>query len=359
MSTVPPPEVGSLEGVATKPRSRSTTPPFPVTGRQKAAIFLVALGSELSAEVMKHLREDEIEELTYQIANLQRVSTEQRDLIFREALQILLAHHYVSQGGITYAQEVLERALGPQRAQEIIARLSAALQVSPFDDLRRMDPLQLVSLIQNEHPQTIALILAYLRPHQAAVVLSSLPAELQVDVAMRLAVMDRTTPEVVREVENALAQKVAALPAQEYTAVGGVKALVDIINNTDRGTEKTILEALEAQNPELAQEVKKLMFVFEDLLNLDDRAIQQVLRAVDSKDLALAMKGASPELRQKIFSNMSQRAAEMLKEDMEFMGPVRRRDVEEAQQRIVNVVRKLEESGDIVIARGGAEELVI
>ncbi|MDR5702526.1 MAG: flagellar motor switch protein FliG, partial [Armatimonadota bacterium] len=172
MSTVPPPEVGSLEGVATKPRSRSTTPPFPVTGRQKAAIFLVALGSELSAEVMKHLREDEIEELTYQIANLQRVSTEQRDSIFREALQILLAHHYVSQGGITYAQEVLERALGPQRAQEIIARLSAALQVSPFDDLRRMDPLQLVSLIQNEHPQTIALILAYLRPHQAAVVLS-------------------------------------------------------------------------------------------------------------------------------------------------------------------------------------------
>jgi len=330
-----------------------------ITGRQKAAMLLVSLGPDLAASVLRHLGEEEIEALTFEIANLPQVTAQEREEVVQECYQMALAREYVSLGGLQYARELLERSVGPQRAAEILERLTTSLQISPFDAFRRMDPAQLASLLQQEHPQTIALVVAYLKPAQAAAVLASLPRELQVEVAMRVAVMDRTTPETIREVEAALESKLVNLPTQEFTAVGGVQALVSIINESDRATERVILEALEERDPDLASQVKKLMFVFEDLLSLDDRSVQLVLRNVDSKDLAMALKGASEELREKIFRNMSQRAAEALREDLQLMGPVRRRDVEEAQGRIVGVVRQLEESGQIVIARGGQEDVLL
>ncbi len=330
-----------------------------LSGRQKAAMLLVSLGPEAAANVLRHLGDEEIEALTFEIANLQRVGPEEQEGVIQECYQLALARDYISVGGLQYARELLERSLGPQRAAKILERLTSSLQITPFDAFRRMDPAQLASLLQQEHPQTIALVVAYLKPAQAAAVLACLPRELQVEVAQRIAVMDRTTPETIQEVEAALESKLTSLPTQEFTAVGGVQALVSIINQSDRATERTILEALEERDPELTAQVKKLMFVFEDLLSLDDRSIQIVLRNVDGKDLALALKGASDELREKIFRNMSQRAAEALREDLQLMGPVRRRDVEEAQGRIVSVVRQLEESGAIVLARGGQEEILV
>lgn len=329
-----------------------------IAGRQKAAVLLVSLGTELSSAILRHLGEEEIELVALEIANLPKVSPSEREEVIAEFYQTALAREYVTHGGISYARDVLERAIGSERAGEILDRLSNSLQISPFDAFRRMDPLQLASLLQQEHPQTIALVMAYLKPQQGAALLTSLPAALQAEVALRVALMDRTTPETIREVEAALESKLASLPTQEYTTVGGVKALVAIINESDRSTEKAVLESLEAQNPELAGEVKKLMFVFEDLLSLDDRSIQLVLRSVDSKDLALAIKGASEDLKAAIYRNMSQRAAEALKEEVQLMGPVRVRDVEEAQGRIVTVVRSLEDSGQIIVARGGQEELI-
>ncbi|MBI4277484.1 MAG: flagellar motor switch protein FliG [Armatimonadetes bacterium] len=330
-----------------------------ITGRQKAAMLIVALGTELASTIMKHLKDEEIEALTFEIANVPHVAPEDRQEVITEAYQIALAREAVTTGGAGYARQVLERSVGKQRASEILDRLSITMQVGPFDALRRVDPLQLASLLQQEHPQTIALVLAHLKPEQAAAVLAALPAALQVEVAIRVAVMDRTAPETIREVEAALETKLTSLPTQEYTSKGGVTALVEIINQSDRTTEKTILEALQTQSPDLADQVKKLMFVFEDLLSLDDRSIQLILRTVDSKDLSLAMKGASEELKAAIYRNMSQRAAEALKEDLQLMGPVRVRDVEEAQGRIVMAVRQLEESGQIIISRGGQEELIV
>lgn len=321
-------------------------------------MLLVSLGPDLASQVMRHLSEEEIEQLALEIVNLPQVTAEEQEEVINEFYQIALAREYISTGGITYARDLLERTMGTHRANEILERLTSSLQISPFDAFRRMDPLQLASLLQQEHPQTIALVMAYLKPQQGAALLCALPEEMQAEVAMRVAVMDRTTPETIREVEAALESKLAGLPTQEFTTVGGVKALVAIINESDRSTEKAILEAMEAQNPDLASEVKKLMFVFEDLLTLDDRALQLVLRSVESKDLAMAIKGASEELRAALYRNMSQRAAEALKEEVELMGAVRVRDVEEAQGRIVTVVRNLEESGQIIIARGGQEELI-
>lgn len=330
-----------------------------LTGRQKAANFLIFLGPERSAEIFKHMKEDEIEQLTLEIANVRQVSTEKADDIYREFFEMCVASQYIGQGGITYAKEILERAYGQEKTIEIISRISASLQVRPFDFMRKTEPSQLLNFIQSEHPQTIALILAYLDPEKASTILSALPPERQSDVAKRIAIMDTTSPEVIKEVERVLERKLSSLGPQELTAAGGIKSLVEIINRVDRGTEKTIMEALEVQDPELAEEIKKLMFVFEDIVMIDDRSVQRVLREVESQDLALALKGASNEVAQKIFKNMSQRAGEMLREDIEFMGPVRLRDVEEAQQRIVNIIRRLEETGEIVVARGGGDEIIV
>lgn len=329
------------------------------TGIQKAAILLIALGPERSADIFKHLKEDEIEELTLEIANTRSVSPQVKDDVLNEFYQICLAQQYIAEGGIGYAKELLDKALGEDRAKEVITKLTASLQVRPFEFVRKTDPSQLLNFIQDEHPQTIAMILSYLTSAQAALVIGALPPEKQADVAKRIAMMDRTSPDVIKEVERVLEKKLSSLVNQDYTIVGGVDAIVNILNTVDRTTEKHIMESLEIEEPELADEIRKKMFVFEDILLLDDRAIQRVLRDVDNADLGVALKAANEEVQNVIFKNLSKRLAAMIKEDMEFMGPVRMKDVEEAQQKVVSVIRKLEDSGEIVISRGGGDEIVV
>lgn len=330
-----------------------------LSGRQKAANFLIFLGPEKSAQIFKHMSEEEIEQLTLEIANISHIPSDRMDDIFREFFEMCLARHFIGQGGIAYAKEILQKAYGEEKTMQIISRISASLQVRPFDFMRKTEAAHLLNFIQGEHPQTIALILAYLEPDKASSILGALPPERQAEVAKRIAIMDTTSPEVIKEVENVLERKLSSIGPQELTSAGGVKSVVQILNLVDRGTEKTIMEALEVQDPELAEQIKKLMFVFEDIVTIDDRSIQRFLRDVESQDLALALKGSSIEVANKVFGNMSTRAADMLKEDIEFMGPVRLRDVEEAQQRIVNVIRRLEETGEIVVARGGGDEIIV
>ena len=329
------------------------------TGIQKAAILLIALGPERSADIFKHLKEDEIEELTLEISNTRSVSPQVKEDVLNEFYQICLAQQYIAEGGIGYAKELLDKALGEDRAKEVITKLTASLQVRPFEFVRKTDPSQLLNFIQDEHPQTIAMILSYLTSAQAALVIGALPPEKQADVAKRIAMMDRTSPDVIKEVERVLEKKLSSLVNQDYTIVGGVDAIVNILNTVDRTTEKHIMESLEIEEPELADEIRKKMFVFEDILLLDDRAIQRVLRDVDNADLGVALKAANEEVQNVIFKNLSKRLAAMIKEDMEFMGPVRMKDVEEAQQKVVSVIRKLEDSGEIVISRGGGDEIVV
>ena len=329
------------------------------TGIQKAAILLIALGPERSADIFKHLKEDEIEELTLEIANTRSVSPQVKEDVLNEFYQICLAQQYIAEGGIGYAKELLDKALGEEKAQEVITKLTASLQVRPFEFVRKTDPSQLLNFIQDEHPQTIAMILSYLTSAQAALVIGALPPEKQADVAKRIAMMDRTSPDVIKEVERVLEKKLSSLVNQDYTIVGGVDAIVNILNTVDRTTEKHLMESLEIEEPELADEIRKKMFVFEDILLLDDRAIQRVLRDVDNADLGVALKAANEEVQNVIFKNLSKRLAAMIKEDMEFMGPVRMKDVEEAQQKVVSVIRKLEDSGEIVISRGGGDEIVV
>lgn len=329
-----------------------------ISGIQKAAILMIALGPEKSALIVQHLSEAEIDQLTLEMANVHKISSEQRNIVVDEFHQMCIANDYIAQGGIDYARDVLERALGEQRAFDIISRLSSSLKMRPFDLVRRTDPKQLLSFIQGEHPQTIALIMTHLPADKAATLLSSLPHEKQADITRRIALMGRTSPDVLKEIEKILERKISSLAPADYTTSGGIQSVVDILNRSDPSTLKVVMDALELDDPELAEQVKRQMFVFEDIVMLDDRGIQLVLREVDSKDLALAIKGSNPEVGQKIMGNMSVRASQMLKEDIEFMGPVRLRDVEDAQQRIVKVIRRLEESGAIVISRGGGDEII-
>ncbi|MBQ7147142.1 MAG: flagellar motor switch protein FliG [Pseudobutyrivibrio sp.] len=330
-----------------------------MNGVQKAAILLIALGPEKSAQIFKHLKEEEIEELTLEIANTRSISPTVKEEVIEEFYQVCLAQQYIAEGGITYAKELLEKALGDDKAQDVITKLTASLQVRPFEFIRKTEPSQVLNFIQEEHPQTIAMILSYLSAGQASLIIGALPPEKQADVAKRIALMDRTSPEVIKEVERVLERKLSSLINQDYTIAGGVDAVVNILNTVDRGTEKRIMESLEIEEPELAEEIRKKMFVFEDILLLDDRAIQRVLRDVDNSDLGVALKGANEEVQSAIFKNLSSRLASMIKEDMEFMGPVRMKDVEEAQQKIVGIIRKLEDSAEIVISRGGSDELVV
>ncbi|AJY77900.1 flagellar motor switch protein FliG [Paenibacillus beijingensis] len=330
-----------------------------LSGRQKAAILLITLGPEVSAQIFKHLQEEEIEQLTLEIANVRKVDGTERDTIMNEFHQICLAQEYISQGGIAYAKDILEKALGHEKALEVISRLTATLQVRPFDFARKAEPTQILNFIQNENAQTIALVLSYLQPDQSSQILSSLPQEKQAEVARRIALMDSTSPEIISHVERVLEQKLSATVTQDYTNAGGIDAIVQILNGVDRGTERTILDSLEIQDPELAEEIKKRMFVFEDIVNIDNRSIQRIIRDVENADLQLALKVASEEVREAIFRNMSKRMAETFKEEMEFMGPVRLRDVEEAQTRIVATIRRLEESGEIIIARGGGDDIIV
>ncbi|MDO3410703.1 flagellar motor switch protein FliG [Saccharibacillus sp. CPCC 101409] len=330
-----------------------------LSGRQKAAILLISLGPEVSAQIFKHLRDEEIEQLTLEIANVRKVDSSEKDTVLAEFHQICLAQEYISQGGINYAKEILQKALGEQKALEVINRLTATLQVRPFDFARKADPGQILNFIQNENPQTIALVLSYLQFEQASTILSSLPQDKQAEVARRIAMMDSTSPEVIAQVERVLEQKLSSTVTQDFATAGGIESIVSILNGVDRGTERTILDSLEIQDPELAEEIKKRMFVFEDIVNIDDRSIQRIIRDLENADLQLALKVASEEVREVVFKNMSKRMAETFREEMEFMGPVRLRDVEEAQTRIVTIIRKLEEAGEIIIARGGGDDIIV
>lgn len=330
-----------------------------IDGKRKAAILMVALGPEKAAQVMKHLDEDVVEQIVVEIAGIGKVSPEERKQVLEEFMSLVKAKEMIAEGGLEYARKVLEKAFGPERARKIIERLMANLQVKPFSFIKNADPIQLVNFLQNEHPQTIAVVLSYLEPTLAAQILGALPDNLQVEVLKRVALLERTSPEIVREIEKNLEKKLAGFVSQTYSKVGGIDTAAEIMNNMDRSTEKKIMDRMMQESPELAEEIRRRMFVFEDILKLDDRSVQLVLREVDMRDLALALKGASDELKEKIMKNMSKRAAALLKDEMEYMGPVRLKDVEEAQQKIINVIRRLEEAGEIVIARGGGEELIM
>ena len=330
-----------------------------LSNRQKAAVMLMVLGPDVSGNVMRHIEEEHIEQLTLELARLDKISPEQREQVIAEFYESAVAQDFIAEGGVSQARQVLESAFGGDRAEEILNRIVAAMQVVPFEFLKKADPGQVLSFIQDEHPQTIALILAYMPVNNAAMILTKLPSDLRGDVAARIAMMEQTPPEVIRRVEQVLEKKVSSILSQEMTQAGGPKALVDLLNRVDRSTERLILENLGDNSPELAETVKNMMFVFEDIVQLDDRAIQAILREVDMKELATALKGVGVEVQEKIFKNMSERATSMLKEDMEFMGPVRLRVVEETQQKVVTVIRRLEEAGEIVIGRSGEEEVLV
>lgn len=330
-----------------------------MNSREKAAILMISLGPEVAASVYKHLSEEEMEWLTLQISSMKRVDPEDKLVVLDEFHELAMAQNYITQGGIGFAKSVLEKALGEEKAMELIYRLTSTLQVRPFEFARKADPKQLLNFIQNEHPQTIALVLAHLDPAKSGQILSELPAEAQSDVARRIATMDRMNPEIISEVEQILEQNLSQAGMQDFAQSGGIEAVVQVLNGVDRTTERTILDTLEIQDPELAEEIKKRMFVFEDIVTLDARAIQRIIREVSNEDLLLALKVSSDDVKDMVYRNMSQRMVESFKEDMEFMGPVRLRDVEEAQSRIVGIIRRLEDMGEIVVARGGGDDIVV
>ena len=330
-----------------------------LSGREKAAILLIALGKEYSSKIFRHLKDDEIEQLTLDITNVRRVDTDTKEEIINEFYEECLTQNYISEGGIDYARELLETSIGPQRAFELISRLTSSLQVRPFDFARKADPNQIFTFVQNEHPQTIALIISYLDPIMAAAILAKLPPDKQTQVVVRVSTMDRTSPEYVREVERVLDRKLSSMGMDDFTTVGGIESIVEILNAADRGTERRVLEELELDHGDLVDEIRRKMFVFEDVIKLDKRAIQRVLKEVENADLTVALKNATEELKNLIFDNMSKRLADMIREDMEYMGPVRVRDVEDAQQKIVNVIRRLQDAGEIIISRGSEDELIV
>jgi flagellar motor switch protein FliG len=327
-------------------------------GKEKAAILLIALGPDVGGNVLKEMRENEIEALTMQVFTTETVTEETRREVLADCYGMALAQGYLSNGGAGYASEMLSTALGPEKASEIMARLISSVRPRHFDFLKDTDPYQLVNFIQEEQPQAIALILSHLPALTSAKILAILQPEQRAEVAMRIATMERTPPEVIEGVEAVLRRRVSTILQSDYTVAGGVEHLASLLANVDRSTERLILDHLDKNAPELAAEVRKLTFTFDNLIQLDDPSLQRVLREVDAKDLAMALRGVSDELQGKIFKNLSSRASEMLREDIAASGPVRMRQVEESQQRIVGIVRRLEESGDLVIQRGTEDVLI-
>jgi flagellar motor switch protein FliG len=332
-----------------------------LTGPQKAALVIVTIGREAASQVFRSMRQEDIEALTSQVARLGDVEPETRDAVLGEFDEMMMANSYLTEGGLEVAREILYQALGQDRAMEILEKIQQSeASVGAFQKLKNVDEKQLVNLIQGEHPQTISLILGHLKAKQAAGVLTALPAEVQPDVISRMATMGQISAEAVAEIEGVLKQHISTMTRSSDTQTGGVNIVAEILNLVDRSTEKNILGVMERENPDLAIQIKNLMFVFEDVLHLGDREIQRVLKDVDSRDLAVALKLASEDVKTKIFGNLSQRAAEMLKDELDFLGPVRLKNVEDAQRRIVDTVRKLDEGGEIHISRGGAgEELIV
>jgi flagellar motor switch protein FliG len=330
------------------------------SSRDKAAILMITIGKEYAAKVYKYLTEEEIEQMTLSITSMRRVEPEIKDAISDEFIQMCIAQKYISEGGIDYAREVLDSAFGEDKANDLIMKLSSSLRVKPFNFIRKADSSQVMNFIQNEHPQTIALILSYIDPKNAAQILAELPLEKQTSVIARIANMGFTSPEYIKETEHVLEKKLSTMNFGDSTSAGGIDSLVQILNSVDRGTERHLLESLEEKDAELAEEIKKRLFVFEDIVKLSPQAIQRVLREIDNRELAVALKGVmgSP-VEKAILDNTSKRLQEMIKEDMEVMGPVRIRDVEEAQQKIVNIIRRLDESGEIIISRNGEEDIIV
>ncbi len=331
-----------------------------MTPIQKAAVALVAFGPEVSAYVLKGLREEDMEKITVEIANLRDVPPEVEEKVIEECYQIFMARQYISQGGIDFARQVLEKAVGAPKAKEIMGRLESSIKSGGFSLLKDIDPKQLTNFLQNEHPQTISLILTQLTPQHAAAVLAELTPELQAEVSLRIATMEKIAPEILGEIEQTLEGHFEQTTLGEMSSSGGAKAIAEILNLIDSSAEKNILQSLEAENADLSAEVKNMMFVFEDIMLLDDRSVQRLLKEVETKDLAISLKAASEELKGKIFSNVSERVAVMIQEEMEFMGPIRLSDVEAAQGRIVDAVRRLEDEGQIIISgRGRKEDIIV
>ena len=330
-----------------------------MSGPEKAAILMITIGLELAATIFKFLRQDEVERIVLEIAKISTVPIDKRDAVVQEAYQRAIALKYINEGGIEYAKEILERSFGAGQADDMTNRLFAALKHgNPLELVKKTEPAQLLEFIKEEHPQTIALILVYMSPEQAGAVLSQLEPELQGEVAMRIAILQKTAPEILEQLDELLGRRLL-VSGSDFTKAGGVQSLASVMGFVDRETEKNILEGLARRDPAVAEEVKNLLFVFEDIINLDDRAIQRVLKEVDGKDLALALKTANDELLARVYKNMSTRAAQTLREDIEVLGPVRVREVGKAQQNVVDVIRTLEENGQIIIARGGKEDRIV
>jgi flagellar motor switch protein FliG len=344
---------------AHSPEQGLNLPAVAMTGPEKAAILLITLGLELSSTIFRYLRQDEVEQIVIEIAKVQTVPVEKRDAVIAEAYQRAIAVRYINEGGIEYAKEILERSFGSGQADDMTSRLFSALKHgNPLELVKKTEPSQILQFIQDEHPQTIALILVYMQPDQAGAVLSALEPELQAEVAMRIAILQKTAPEVLEQLDELLGRRLLVTDA-DFTKAGGVQSLANVMGFVDREAERNILERLGERDPELAQEVKSLLFVFEDIVHLDDRAVQRILKEVDGKNLALALKTANEEVLALVYRNMSQRAAQSLKEDIEVLGPTRMRDVGKAQQAIVDVIRTLEEGGQIIISRGGKDDELV
>jgi flagellar motor switch protein FliG len=330
-----------------------------LTGPQKVAILLLQLGADRAAPVLRSMRESEIAEVMSEVARLKNVDVEMVNTVFEEFTELAETRQNIRSGGMEFARSLLEQSLGNQKADEILDRVNASMVEMPFEFLRKSDSRQILGFIQDEHPQTIALVLAYMHPEAAAMVMSGLAEERQREVAARLAQMDRTSPEVIEEVEAVLQRRLSSvMTSSELSAAGGIQALVDILNRSDRATERLILEGLENQDEQLADEVRQRMFVFEDITTLEDRSIQLILRQVEGKELALALKGVRIDVREKITKNMSQRAAQNLVDEIDMLGAVRIKQVEEAQGGVVRVIRALEESGQLVLSRSQDEFIV-
>ncbi|PSR23340.1 MAG: flagellar motor switch protein FliG [Sulfobacillus acidophilus] len=331
-----------------------------MSGSRKAAVLLLSMGAEEAAGILRYMKRSDVEAITVEIAKMKRVDPALQDEVLNEFYHLSQADRQIAEGGADLAKEMLERAFDDQRAGEIMYRLRNFLQKRPFEILRKVDASQITALVQDEHPQTIAVILSHTDPAQSAAVLSALPSDLQTDVARRIALMGRAAPEVIKEIESLIEQKLSDLAADEASGGGGgLNVIVPILNNTERAAERQIMSGLEEQDPELAENIRNRMFVFENILQLDDRAIQKMLRRVDNKTLAMAMKGANPEMAERIMRNLSQKAAELLRDDIDVLGPVRIRDVEQAQRELVNIVRQLEDAGEIIISRGEKDDFIL
>ncbi|MFO0839163.1 MAG: flagellar motor switch protein FliG [Phycisphaerae bacterium] len=327
-----------------------------ITGLRKAAIMLLALDQEVAAKVLKHLGREKVEEVSREIASIERVTQESRSSVITEFYGLVLARKYVDIGGLPLARSLLAKTLSPEDSKKIIASIEHQVYAQPFSFLQKTETENLMTFLAGEHPQTIALVLSHLPPAMAAEILVGLPAERQIEVVQRVANMDQTSPDVIKEVERGLEKRLAGLMTERFERTGGVNAVAEILNLAGRATERSVMEGLAEANPDLVEEIRRLMFVFEDIMRVDDRGIQAVLKEVENEQLALALKSASEELKDKILKNMSERAAQLIREEMEFMGPVRVADVEQAQQKIVDIVRRLEDAGEIIISGKGSEK---